>query len=127
MKLPITLSYDDFISLTTTMLDSNPHIVISVEWHWLMTINSKYTIKYSAREDEYVTITSIEVTQPVFNVWDTVMIVDTDNDIHKVWDIKVIKKVDWNICRFKWKNYLFWSYFNQLVKIPHDLLHKLQD
>jgi hypothetical protein len=128
MKLPITLPFDDFISLAVTMFESNPLAEVRV-WLPYGTDNSDIHTFRSAKEirslvwrDE-ITITSIEVRQPHFRLDDVVMIVDT-------WEIG---KIDWTetIYRSWFVDFfmIWWKYYarDRLVKVPSDLLHKLQD
>lgn len=124
MKLPITLQFDKFISLTETMFESNPNIIIQCllydnhnDEHIPTTIKDVYALSYIYWHRS-VTITSIEVRLPQSSIGDVVMIVDT-GEIGKVrWLDK-----DWTI----WIENFWDKKPYELVKIPTDLFPLLKD
>lgn len=124
MKLPKTLPFDKFVSLTKTMFESNPLIVVWTT-QWVIKSLSDLDIEDSMLchnlFSKWCTITSIEVRLPQFSIWDTVMIVDTG----EIWEI--IEKDDEEVYISFSENNGGYSPYSQLVKIHTDLLPILQN
>ena len=120
MKLPITISFDKFVSLTEIMFDSNYWLVINTNFGIFLNYDASWEWWHENKKSKpKVTITSIEVRLPQFSIWDTVMIVDTG-------EIGIILKESF------WDSVVLedWTYIDsisKLVKIPSDLLPLLQD
>ncbi len=104
------------------MFESNPLIVVKTQFDW--DFESKGDLEsYASMVSHYesnVTITSIEVRLPQFSIGDTVMIVDTG----EIGEIKFESL--WEFLIYNWETHT-WVSPQQIVKIPQDLLHKLQD
>lgn len=131
MKLPITLSFDDFVSLTKTMFISNRYIEINIsviskwwtELDWCVSsINDLDEMKWRNE----ITINSIKVSIPSFSIWDTVMIVDTG-------EVGYIYSIYWDrVSIYSTPNkpthrqLLAVTWICNIVKIPSDLLPILQ-
>jgi hypothetical protein len=130
MKLPITLSFDDFISLTTTMFESNPLILVKTDM-WSFWSREELKRRYTKWD---VTITSIKVRKPQLSIWDTVMIVDTwetgyiwaYNWYEDTWSIySSIEKNSFGMISMD--NHIGSLSKEDIAKIPPSLLDKLQD
>ena len=120
MNFPKTLSYDDYMSLTSSMFESNNLVELTVKWGLKINSSNYISSRLSLRQQSEITITSIEVRFPVFNIWDTVMIVDTGEIVKIIW------YDPYNMRReFDYSDLCIMS--SWLVKIPSDLLYKLQD
>lgn len=139
MKLPMTLSFREFYQLTNKMFLSNKYIVLDTDV-WLFTRwNEVDDFIYKSWKlndpNSKITIISIEVRLPQFSIGDTVMIVDT-GEIGYIW---IIDETIAFIYKKLWPINSYWYYqldrsdriadldTRNLVKIPYDLLHKLQD
>jgi len=121
MKLHKTLSYYDYFNLTWTMFVSNPHLMLDIDWYWTVSIINRKSSNISLQQLWEVTITSIEVRLPSFNIGDTVMIVDT-GEIGEIEDITLDDLV--------YVPVKYWYYYHkiyEIVKIPSDLIPLLQD
>lgn len=127
MKLPITLSFDKFVSLTRAMFISNRYIEINIaaisKWwtrlDWCMSsINDLDEMNWRNE----ITITSIEVRLPQFSIGDTVMIVDTG----EIGEIEFQYKGNWQF-RIFWEWWTKFRFSENLVKIDTSLLPLLQD
>ena len=121
MNFPKTLSYNDFIDLVDTMFQSNRNLIVDTNfwkiesYDWYVYFDTKYM---DHKPD--VSVTSIKIDLPNFSIGDTVMIVDNG----EVWEILWYTEIYWY--NVSWKN--AWRCKpSTLVKIPSDLLHKLQD
>ena len=122
MKLPITLSFGHFFSLTNTMFKSNPLIIISTK-SWIFTSDDVlWKWEYENRKTQPdVTITHIDVRSIQFSIGDTVMILST-GEIGEIDEI-----IEWFSYIVKSDTLIDYYTGYELVKIPTRLINKLQD
>lgn len=123
MKLPKTLNYNDFINLVDRMFNSNKNLFVGTNLWMIDSLNSyiRFDEVYMYEKPD-ITIISIKVSIPSFSIGDTVMIVDTG----EIGEIKYQHKENWQF-EIIWDWRERYSFSENLVKIPTDLLPILQD